>query len=266
MGTKSFIRVLWGQHPQDVTKEFEDELKRSINSYYITFADPSDLGSPERAAIDDLKWISTKDRLGKVKGNIEKALREPIKIPYICYTFGEENHKWLLSKGVESVLINKFSNPFYMYRHKMEAWVRGMQDFDEIVFLDWDTRPIKPIDDEFWSILRSKDVIQASLGKYMSARLTHRAGRDNKWNPSGSFVYMRDKSLPTRAIELWKKQHHKWTEEVGLAMLTDELMGTFDFNTYEKRFDPDVYQVKRNPFIKEQSKSYFYNLCHPWKY
>lgn len=269
--TRGFIRVLWGEHPSNIDASFEEQQRHFVSQYYnplIKNYPLFTLQHTENMIIDDLKWMRTKDRLTKVKNNITMSLEEPIKIPFVCYTFGENNHKWLKERGIESVLIHNFPTPYYMYRHKLDALVYGMEDFDEIVYLDWDTRPVKPIDNYFWDALNKKDIMQASLGKYKTTRLEHRAiPRENHWMPSGSFIYLRDKSLPERIIDLFLKEKHHWSEEPGLARMTDELMGnSFSMEEYRKRFDPEVYKVVKNPFPKDPNLEYFYNKCHPWRY
>lgn len=216
----------------------------------------------------DVNWILNSNRLKKVKDNIKHFLLEPIKYPFVCYTFGADNHIYLQSLGIESRLVNKDPNPFHMYRHKIEAWVHGMKDFDEIVFTDWDTIPIKSPDDRFWELLKNKDIIQASLGRYKTARLNHRdPEKHNNFNPSGSFVYMRDKSLPEQIIEIWKTSPNMWSEEPSLAILIDKLMGKWNFEEYGNRFEPVVYKKDRtNMYKKEEQNIYFRNRCHPWRY
>ena len=132
-----------------------------------------------------------------------------------------------------------------------------MADFDEIVFLDWDAWAIKEIDDNFWNLLGDKDIIQASLSRYRSSHLNHRIGKSNKYCPSGAFMYCRDKTLPNRIIELWKKETHFYSDEVGIARITDELMGGWNGAEYLRRFEPDVFtSPTRNSFQKDVSKIY----------
>jgi len=263
MSKRSFIRVFWGTSPNQINDEFKIEISNYIKSYYNTFVSDDQSTSYVN---DELIFIN-KDRLNKVKSNISMAVKEKFQPEFVCYTFGEDNHKFLKDIGVNSILINKFSNPYYLYRHKMEAWKCGMSDFDEIVFLDWDTKPIKPIDDNFWNLLNNKSPIQSSLTRYSSRRLSHRGNRlDNKWMPSAQFVYFRDKSLVDRAIELWKHEEHRWAEEPGLARLIDEMMGGWNIKKYEEYYETDVFTNVRNPFKKDISNIYFSNLGHPWRY
>jgi len=68
--------------------------------------------------------------------------------PFITYVFGEDNLKKLNSQGVDNcVLLTKEPFAFDLvenqYRNKLQVWKQAMEDFDEIVFLDWDLDLIK---------------------------------------------------------------------------------------------------------------------------
>lgn len=268
MATKGFIRVLYGESLKGENKDFEAEFRENILSNYSDFCSIEAING---AIKDNLVKHIYNGRLEKIKDNIRRAMEEKIKFEFVCYTFGTENHKHLLSLGINSVLVNKFSNPYYMYRHKLEAIRLGMEEFDEIVYLDWDTKPIKEIDDYFWELLQQKAPVQASLSKYRSWKLGHRIGRENRFCPSGAFFYCREKSIPNRMINLWKTNANYWSDEPAIALVIDEIMGKWDIEKYFERFEPLVFTSPiKCPFRfnnrKETNLHYFGNKGHPHRY
>lgn len=57
-------------------------------------------------------------------------------------------------------------NTEFNFFHKIMALERAMEMYDEILFLDWDCEIQKPLDDEFYNLLRSKSDIQMPLYFY----------------------------------------------------------------------------------------------------
>ena len=256
MASRGFIRTFYGEHPEKADENFRNQFRKYIFDYYSTFISKKE--GINGIIEDNINKHILGDRLNKIKSNIQKSLEEKIQFPFVCYTFGTDNHKYLLSLGIHSILVHDFPNPFYMYWHKLEALKFGMSDFDEIVFVDWDTYLIKEIDEQFWTLLNEKDVIQASLNRYRHPHLSHRIGKQNQWCPSGAFMYCRDKSVPDKIIEYWKKEAHIYSCEVGIARLTDEWMGKWDINEYHRRFEPHVFTSRYSKLIKDLAKNYIY--------
>jgi len=160
----------------------------------------------------------------------------------------------------------------HAYRHKLEAFCCAMEDFDEIVFLDWDTKPNKELPVDFWENINKKDIFQSSLWRYVHPKLKHRKSRaENKCCPSGGLVYMREKWIPKRLLELHATAPNKWSEEPSFAFFTDELMdGWKGLREYWKRFEPDCYSARKTPYRfvedlnKDEDKVCFTNKGKPW--
>lgn len=242
---RSFVRVLWG----DFLDDANPQLKDYETEYNFTFNK------------DNKVMI----RRFKIDEDIKKCLEQKFIEPFVVYTFGEKNHKQLLSMGIKSILIHKEPykyNPVRgLYKHKLDAHQYMMEDFDEIVFLDWDTYLIKPLPVDFWERLNKKESFQAVLGEYRTARINHRLdSKSNQLIPMGAFVYMRDKSIPLRLIEL-NKGSNSWSCEPAFARLTDERMGGWKnllegLNKYWELFEPEFYINKRSAyrFLKQFQK------------
>ena len=131
--------------------------------------------------------------------------------PFVVYTFGKENHEFLMKTGFNSILIH--DEPFkwdlvqYQYRHKMEVLRYAMEEdgYDEIVHLDWDCRPVKRLPVDYWDTLGKKEIVQANLQKYRASKCYWRELKaDRYYIANGGYFYIRDKSVPAKIIKIWE--------------------------------------------------------------
>lgn len=150
--------------------------------------------------------------------------------PFIVYVFGQENYEEAKKKGFNCILIDK--EPFrfdlvkYQYRHKLEILKYAMEEdaYDEILYLDWDCIPQKRMPVNYWDILGQKEVFQACLQLYHRRKAFWRKTELRKV-PNGGFLYIRDKLIPERAIQLWEKLGRGDNDEPAWAKLTDDMAG-----------------------------------------
>jgi len=253
---RSFIRVLWGEQPEP---------------YY----DFGCIDKPDEKVLD----LKLRRRI-KINNDIRKTLKRSIQLPFVTYIFGKNNYEQINKLGLECKLMDEKNSLYgkHQYKHKLDAFVYAMEDFDEIIFLDWDTKLEKELPSDFWEQMYQKDIFQASLWKYEISKVKHRNRNANKYCPSGGFVYIRNKSIPKRLIELWEDAPNKWSEEPSFALLTDELMnGWKGLKEYWDRFEPDCYSARKSPYRfdskpevkdlnKNKDKLYFSNKGKPWSF
>jgi len=166
----------------------------------------------------------------KVDTDVNYLLKLPNQIPFVSYTFGEDNHKYLLDKGINSVLIDKRPYVFDMkteqYRHKLEVFKLGMEEFGEMVFLDWDTVPTSKIPDNFWEEQRKRKPFQSVLRGYRWVKCPWRKNQDlHRMCPCASYVYFRDKQIPIDMIKQWETLDFKLYEEAAMAKYVDSIEG-----------------------------------------
>jgi hypothetical protein len=245
---RSFVRVLWGSEDEDEIVSSFSKMKIELNDDQISY-------------LSKRRWKSGQD--------IQKQLKwkYPLK-SFVTYVYGESNKKILDDLGLENVLLNK--SPYVLrykqsYCHKLYAFETMMKDFDEIVFLDWDTKLIKELPDDFWEKLNEKEAFQASLWRYKTPKIKHRKGKANKFCPAGGFVYMRDKTIPKRLIELWKTGPNSWSEEPSFALLTDEMSGGWGgIVKYRELFEPECYKCRKSPYSDKEAC--FLNIGKPWSF
>ena len=172
----------------------------------------------------------------------------PYEQPFIAMVFGEDNYKQLIDLGFNCRLVDKRPVVWDMekeqFRHKLEALKCGMQIFDEMVYLDWDTQLIKPFPDNFWDVLNEKAPIQASLRQYFQPRIKWRE-EDKRKVPCAAFIYLRDKTIPDKLIKIWEEIGRPWSEETVLMKYIENLMGGWKgIDEYWKNFEPEFFHLE----------------------
>jgi len=156
----------------------------------------------------------------------KKELNEPFSV----YVFGEDNYKMATDKGFDCVLIDdkpyRFDLVKHQYRHKLEIIRYAMEEdgYDEILYMDWDVVPQKKMPSNYWDVLGQKESFQACLQVYHRRKAYWRKEELRKV-PNGGFIYIRDKTIPQRAIDLWENLGSQDNDEPAWAKMTDEMMG-----------------------------------------
>ena len=169
--------------------------------------------------------------------------------PFKAYVFGEDNYKYLVDQGFDCKLVDKKPIVWDMdkeqFRHKIEIWRCGMEDFDEIVHLDWDTQLIKPLPSDFWEVLEQKASVQAILRIYHKSKAKKWREVDKRKVCCASWVYMRDKNIPDELIAQWEEMGRPWSEEEVLSKYTDGLVGGWKgIEKYWETFEPPYFTLE----------------------
>jgi len=156
-------------------------------------------------------------------------MKNPYNEPFKVYVFGEENYKMCVDLGFDCKLLDERPIVWDMdkeqFRHKLEVFDKALEDFDEIVFLDWDTLPVKPLPENFWDKMQEKASFQSPLIQYRRRKALWRGRIDSRKLSSASFVYLRDKSITEGFIEKWEKMGRPWSEEIVMSRYMDESNG-----------------------------------------
>jgi len=186
--------------------------------------------------------------------------------PLVVYCYGEDNREFLREHGIEPLLcspdpIHNFlpgvSNRncqskgrlnwgLNFWRHKLDCIQRALDNHDEVVWLDWDVRQLRPLDD-FWSTLREGPPIQAALRAYKRPQCGWRARGQRTFVPHGAFIYCRSLVVICRVIDLHIREHPTCTDEIAIAHAIDELLGgwTVPDKYRDHGFEPTVYDQRR---------------------
>lgn len=211
-------------------------------------------------------------RRTKIDNDIKLAKLNPYAPPCRVYVFGEDNFKMISDMGFDAVMADKRPICWDMvkeqYRHKIEIWKCGLQEFDEVVFLDWDCVPLAPIPNNFWDVLGKGNKIQATIFMYTLRRVFFRDNDARKVSAS-TFVYMRGKEIAEDIIKVWEKIGRPWQEEVALSKYIDETNGGWKgIEDYKMKFEPPYHTLffhYGSDYVKDvmlPNNIFFHLNCH----
>jgi hypothetical protein len=190
---------------------------------------------------------------------LQNAIENKYDFEFVTYVFGEDNYKFLLSKGIKNcILIDKNPAPFDLlkeqYRHKLEAIRYAIEEdkYDEMIHLDWDCYPVKKLPTNFWDIMGKKEAFQSCLFRFKHLKCPWRT-IDRTIVPNGGFIYIRNKEYPARIIKIWEDKLRGPSAEPPFAMLVDELMGGWQgVDKYFDLYESDFCKIRKgSPHTKE---------------
>jgi len=100
------------------------------------------------------------------EGNLQNTLEEIPPVPYykeqeVVYVWGEYLEKEIKKRGFNTRLVkedNYFNTHTTQYGKKLVALDLALQEFDEVLLLDWDCAILRPLDNRFWEYLESKPI------------------------------------------------------------------------------------------------------------
>jgi hypothetical protein len=197
----------------------------------------------------DEGWTTPSKRYGRMADDIRMIIEHENTQPFRTYIFGQANYDMAVDLGVQDcVLINEA--PFIydlqkeFWKHKLDIFQYAMEEdgFDEVVYMDWDCVPVKPLFDDFWDILGRKESIQCNLQFYRRRKCLWRTEEWRK-TANGGFVYMRDKTIPSKLQSTWETMpaEMKFWDEVIISKYIDDIMGGWQgIEAYWKLHEPMV--------------------------
>lgn len=103
---------------------------------------------------------------------INEIPKKPIFEDETVFVWGEKNCDLLKSYGYDVICISpyitepEYSTHLLHFKHKLRALSIANERFEEYLFLDWDVTLAKPIDANFYDLIRRKGNIQCPLYAY----------------------------------------------------------------------------------------------------
>lgn len=252
---RALIRAVWGEF----TGESMDDCK-TLKEYEAKYTSPK----PSKL-VNDITYIA----------------QHTDKCSFVTYVFGKYNTSLISVWFPTSKVIKIAEEPSMwdmkteLYRHKLEVFKAAMEDFDEIVYLDWDCVPQKKVGNEIWGILNKKESFQANLQLYKTKKCLWRK-EDQRKTCNGGFVYMRDKKIPDLLIKNWESfktltenQRHKreekgldlrqreksliYDDEPSMSLYVDDVMCNWKgMNVYWNHFEPDICNLNTKSAYSEE--------------
>ncbi len=120
-------------------------------------------------------WGDLENFFRRHKDEIENISKKS-KLNETIYVWGEYNYNFIKSLGLNCILMSnkstEYGNDYFFHSdkymlHKLYAIKRGVEDYKEVIFLDWDCEQIKEIDDKFYELLyKQNEKIQVPLYVY----------------------------------------------------------------------------------------------------
>lgn len=185
-------------------------------------------------------------RVHKILQDIKAAAQHQHWLPNtVTYVFGAENYEIVRKYGFAARLLDERPrvagdvpgkpSKRCPWEHKPLGWAAALQEFDEIVALDWDIRPLEKIPlDSVFGELNKKSFLQANLLQYRRIKALYRRKMAGsipdpavRKIPSAAFVYLRGddgRHAVQRTLSLME-QNYNLTEEQAMAIFVDELYG-----------------------------------------
>lgn len=80
----------------------------------------------------------------------------------VVFVWGIENEKYLKNLGYKTILVSQnnavYNDTTIHFLHKIECFKKAGEQYNEFLFLDWDIKQIKPLDEIFFSLVRKKNI------------------------------------------------------------------------------------------------------------
>lgn len=200
-------------------------------------------------------------RLSKCDNDIKLFKLNPYSPKTVVYIYGEDNFKRMTDLGFDCRLLDKKPYIWDMeteqYRHKMEAWRAGSQEFDAITFLDWDTISFRPIPDDYWTVMNEGESIKTPIYQYHKKRV-NRPPNDFRKVSTASFLYIRGKEHMDAMIKVWEDMGKPLKEEYALTLYIDNMSGGWKGLDNYRKYDPIYYTMTPELYAdKDRSKLIF---------
>tara|TARA_B100001778_G_scaffold332666_1_gene339451 strand:+ start:2748 stop:3491 length:744 start_codon:yes stop_codon:yes gene_type:complete len=164
--------------------------------------------------------------------------RIPLLKDEVVYVYSMDHYWELKARGFELRVVKEdiFNGEWNTFGKKLQCLDLALQEFGEVILLDWDCYQVKPFDDKFYKLLKQKPIqiplyiqhkdtknaILDLVGKNQSFKfmeemdLLQEGFRKYGWEwedglvaPNFGFVYCRDKSFAKKLIDLAIKEDLK---------------------------------------------------------
>ncbi len=202
----------------------------------------------------------------KVYNDVLNALeRKHQPAPRLVYTYGTENAAFLRSCGLVCQLLGADPVPNFtgieerwtgdsvvyaygasVWRAKVEFIMAALDQYDEVLWLDWDVHLVRRLPKGFWNQMCKGQPFQASLRQLCRKQCDWRPEEPRKLC-HGGFVYVRGRAVGERLRQLCV-ENPMMNDELVYCKLVDEMMGGkwLGSETYRAiGFQPYCYSVVR---------------------
>jgi hypothetical protein len=133
-----------------------------------------------------------------------------------------------------------WDNAKYICRHKIELMKIALDDFDEIVWVDWDCVQTRKIPANFWLRMSSGQPFKACLKRQKKPNCWWRSDRESmRFLPCTAVTYVRGKDTIKHVVDCWTETKMHANDEIAFAKMSDNLLGGWKGpEVYCSNFDP----------------------------
>lgn len=210
------------------------------------------------------------------------------KLNETIYVWGTYNYNFIKSLGFNCVLMSEKSTEYgndhffhsdkYML-HKLYTIKRGVQDYGQVIFLDWDCEQIREIDDVFYNLIgkQNKDIqmplyiypkdyadtifkkwidIPAKEKNYILKQNIYLIKHNFNWDenyvtPNAGFIYCANESIIDELIKLNEiLEIGIASEEMTFLEYTKNLVG--NLKGYIENYEPLVCNGKKDDHFNQK--------------
>jgi hypothetical protein len=220
-------------------------------------------------------------------GNSSKIIDEipvtPLFENEVVFVWEEKNKEYVEKLGYKTIQIppNDYTTLLNHYTHKLEAIKVADGLFDEYLFLDWDIEIIKPIDDNFYNLIKNKSPLQCPLYSYSSdhfeivnkllinknitdknihdfVNIQEKEMQKYKWLlnnnqvlPCFCFYYTNNIKIGEKLLSIYKENNIlTCIEEFAFYLYSN-----CDLNSYIEKYEPIVIRGKEKSSLNERQQS-----------
>lgn len=211
----------------------------------------------------------------------------------VVFVWGAENYKFIQSLGLHCELVSNEPTQYgndYLYDsdkymiHKLIAIKLGIEMFSEVIFLDWDCKQLKSIDNKFYELIKEadseiqmplyvyptdylkillndwKDISQKEK-QYITKQQYYLEKYNYSWNanfvtPNAGFIFCSNPNIMDELININE------TEKIGIAseemaMVVYSKRNCKSLTDYIKRYEPVVCNAKFDDHFNQKELNDF---------
>ena len=181
----------------------------------------------------------------------------------MVYVWGKDNFNYLKKLGYDATLMgDNVPNAHQSFNLKLECLIKGELDYKEIIFIDWDIKQTKEIDDTFYKEIREQkfsmptysypiEFLGLNEGKWVSEIIDE--FKKYKWLlnnsmviPNAGFIYSNNSNIPYELNQIMKEHNIKTLVEE----FTMWVYSNCDLESYIKQYEPKCLYGRPNRLFK----------------
>ena len=152
------------------------------------------------------------------------------------YVYGDDNYKFLKGLGKDCELISNSPNVHKdNARHKLEIIEKALQEFTEIIFVDWHIKLKGDIPFNFEGVRKNGAPLRSALRMYKKRQAMWRKD-DQRKVPASDFIYLKGQRVIKDLIETYESMEAPFSLDQILMKYIDHMTGKWRGVDYYNQF------------------------------